>query len=64
MLSYITTIGKEMKKNKLVIYGCPHCKKYLCKCDYYKYCMYCGKSYDKDKLIILKTITWKDFDCE
>lgn len=50
-----------MGKYKLVIYGCPHCKEYLYKCDYYKYCMYCGKPYNKDKLIILDTIILEGF---
>lgn len=49
-------MGYKTKYHKLIIYGCPHCKKYLPKDDKYKFCMYCGKAYKKDKLIVLNTI--------
>lgn len=48
-----------MKYQELIIYGCPQCKKYLNKNDYYRYCMYCGKTYNKNKLIILDTVKIK-----
>ena len=48
-----------MSKEKIIIYGCPKCKEYLPKTDEYKYCMYCGWQYDKEKLIILEIIKGK-----
>jgi len=30
---------------------CPYCKEYLAIDDSYKFCMYCGELYDKNKLI-------------
>jgi len=45
-----------LKKQIIVVYGCPYCKKYLDKNDYYKYCMYCSRKYKKNKLIVLRKL--------
>jgi len=44
---------KSNKNKDIIIYGCPYCKEYLPKINSYKYCIYCGKKYNKDKLIII-----------